>query len=78
MEFVIVLIGGCLIFAVCFAALYLKSLRSKEPVKLHMCGQGDDCQCSRDGQAQSSFDLPKVLEQAARLEGADAEEKPKR
>ena len=62
MDFVIVLIVACGIFALCFAVFLLKARRSDEPPRLHTCGQGDDCRCHGQPRQHEPFDLLKTLD----------------
>ena len=48
MEFVIVTVIGGLVFALCFAVLLFKGRKDGQPAKLHMCGQGEECQCRKN------------------------------
>lgn len=68
MEFIIVASAACLIFALCFVVFYFKSSRSREPAKLHMCGQGETCQCKKSAPAEKPFQLLEVLEKAKRVD----------
>ena len=62
MEFVIVLIVACGVFALCFAVFLLKGRNSDEPPKLHTCGQGGNCQCHGQAQTKEPFDLMATLD----------------
>lgn len=62
MEFIIVLIVACGVFALCFAVFLLKGRRSDGPPRLHTCGQGGDCQCHGQPAKGEPFDLIKTLD----------------
>lgn len=64
MEFIIVLIAACGIFALCFAVFLMKARNSDEPPRLHTCAQGDDCQCHGEPQhgKEKPFDLIETLD----------------
>ncbi len=61
MEFVVVAVISCVVFAVCFAVLALRGRKTKESARLHMCGQGQDCHCQREQAPKSNFDRADTL-----------------
>ena len=64
MEFILVTVIACGVFAFCFAVFLLKSHREGGPPRLHRCGEGPDCQCyGEKGGAKQPFDLVHLLEE---------------
>lgn len=45
MEFLIVVIIACAVFALCFVVFLFKDRKEGGPPRLHRCGEGDDCHC---------------------------------
>jgi hypothetical protein len=68
MQFLLAALIGCLIFAACFIVLIVRGRRTDEPAKLHMCGQGYECQCKNGRNPQEAFDLKKTLGKAVHLD----------
>jgi hypothetical protein len=63
MEFVIVAAIGCLIFALCFAVLALKSRKEGPSAKLHMCAHGGECRCETQQCPDKQSDLQDQMDQ---------------
>jgi hypothetical protein len=55
MKFIIPAVLGCLIFAVCFAVFLFKGRKGDQPARLHTCGQGNTCQCRKQGLPPHQF-----------------------
>ncbi len=68
MQFLIVLIMACAIFAVCFAVFLLKARREGGPPRLHRCGEGRDCHCYGQATPQEPFNLVDLLEKASQAQ----------
>lgn len=64
MQFVIVVAISCLIFAVCFAVLALKSRKEGPSAKLHMCANGGECRCETQQCPDKQSDLQEQIETA--------------
>lgn len=56
MQFLIVLLLACVVFAFCFAVFLLKGRKGETEPRLHGCGQGDDCHCQADTGAKAICD----------------------
>lgn len=61
MEFIIVFIVACVVFAFCFAVFLFKDRKEGGPPRLHRCGEGDDCHCYGKPQAGHPSDLVQIL-----------------
>jgi len=61
MEFLIVTILACVVFAFCFAVFLLKDRREDGPPRLHRCGEGDGCHCYGKPHASQPTDLVQIL-----------------
>lgn len=57
MEFVVVAILACAVFAFCFAVFLLKGRKEGEAPRLHTCGQGHDCRCQEKHAQVQPFDM---------------------
>jgi len=61
MEFLIVVIFACAVFALCFVVFLFKDRKEEGPPRLHRCGEGDDCHCYGKPNDNQAGDLVNIL-----------------